>query len=195
MSDSLRDQLLKAGFAPKPRTESRPQPQRGSQRPPQGKPSAQGQKPAQHKQHPHPQQRRERSSGEMDLAKAYALRDKTEREQREREQREAEQRAKERKERKQKLATLLNGIALNDANADIPRHFPHQNKIRRIYVTAEQQPRLNGGELAVVQFAGRYLLVPRETGAAAQAIDTEALVLQCDPQAVDEDGIPADIIW
>lgn len=123
------------------------------------------------------------------------MRDKTEREAREREQREAEQRAREKKERKQKLANALNGKGVNDASADIPRHFPHTNKIRRIYVTAEQLPRLNGGELAVVQFAGRYLLVTKETAVAVQAIDPEALVLLCDPHAADEDGVPADLLW
>ncbi|MEO5623281.1 MAG: DUF2058 family protein, partial [Dokdonella sp.] len=109
--------------------------------------------------------------------------------------REAEQRTREKKERRQKLATVLSGNALNDANAEIPRHFPHTNKIRRIYVTAEQLPRLNGGELAVAQLAGRYLLVTRETALAAQAIDPDALVLLCDPQAQIEDDIPPDLVW
>ncbi|HEY6940032.1 DUF2058 family protein [Dokdonella sp.] len=202
MSDSLRDQLLKAGFAPLPKADNRPKPQQrsGQGRPqgqanarPQGKPSG---KPGRAHAGRPPSPPREK--GEIDLAKAYALRDRTEREQREREQREAEQRAREKRERKQKLTALLQvqGAALNDGGADIPRHFPHTNKIRRIYVTAEQLPRLNGGELAVVQLAGRYLLVTRETGLAAQAIDPDALVLLCDPQApAPEDDIPADLVW
>jgi uncharacterized protein YaiL (DUF2058 family) len=178
MSESLRDQLLKSGLV---RTnESGP---RRDRTPPPGTPRKTAERPP----------RREPS--EIDLAKAYALRDRTEREQREREQRMAEQRAREKKERKQKLSTLLRDAALNDAQAEVPRHFPHMNRIRRIYVTQEQFPRLNSGELAVVQFAGRYLLVTRETGVAAQAIHTEALVLLCDPQAVDEDGVPADLTW
>lgn len=179
MSDSLRDQLLKAGFAAKPAPGPRQQP------PSHVHPSRSPQRPQ-----PPP---RERS--DIDLARAYALREKTERESRERAQREAERASLERKERRQKLSVLLNGTALNDAGAEIPRHFPHNNKIRRIHVTADQLPRLNGGELAVVQFAGRYLLVARETGLAAQAIDADALVLLCDSQAVDEDGVPADLVW
>jgi uncharacterized protein YaiL (DUF2058 family) len=187
MSDSLRDQLLKAGFAAKPRTEprrGRPQPQPRPQ--PQARPQPSP---------PVPPRAPRRPQGEIDLAKAYALRDRTEREAREREARQAEQRARERKERRQKLATLLNGNALNAAEADIPRHFPHANKIRRIHVNAEQLPRLNGGELAVVQCAGRYLLVTRETGLAARAIDADALVLLCDPLVADEDGVPSDLVW
>ncbi len=195
MSDSLRDQLLKAGFTAPSKPEQRAQAQ---QRPhaarplprPQPRPHRPNASPHQPLQ-PHPQPER----SEIDLAKAYALRDKTERQTRERELREAEQRAREKKERRQKLANVLSGNALNDANAEIPRHFPHTNKIRRIYVTAEQLRRLNGGELAVAQLAGRYLLVTRETALAAQAIDAEALVLLCDPQAQIEDDIPPDLVW
>lgn len=186
MSESLRDQLLKSGLArhnkPEVRSQPKPQPQ-------------QRQSQTQNISQPRSAKPARREPSEIDLAKAYALRDKTERETREREQREAEQRARVKKERKQKLTTLLNGNALNEASAEIARHFPHANKIRRIYVTAAQLPRLNAGELAVTQVAGRYLLVTREDGLAAQAIDAEALVLLCDPDAVDEDGVPADLVW
>jgi len=184
MSDSLRDQLLKAGFKPAPKVQAKPQ-----SRP--GKPQPQGQgKPAQSGNAPAP-----REKGDIDLAKAYAIRHQREREDKAREQREIEQRAKEKRERRQKLAALLNGAGQNAADADIPRHFPHHNKIRRIYVSAEQLPRLNGGELAVVQLAGRYLLVTREVALAAQAIDEEALVLLCDPHAAADDDVPADLVW
>jgi len=174
MSESLRDQLLKSGLAralkPEPRTRpARPQ---------------------------RPVAKRERERSEIDLAKAYALRDRTERAERERVQREAEERAREKKERKQRLAALLNGKALNAADADIPRHFPHANKIRRIYVTAEQLPRLNGGDLGIVQLAGRYLLVASDIATAARNIDADALILLCEPvQQNVEDDVPSDLIW
>lgn len=184
MSDSLRDQLLKAGFAPK-KPDPRPRPDsraKHPQRPPATpKPRGPGGAP--------------RDRSEIDLAKAYALRERTEREAREKQQREAELRAREKRERRQKVGALLEGQSLNDAAAEIPRHFPHANKIRRIYVTPEQLPRLNGGELAVVQFAGRYVLVTREVALAIQAADADALVLLCDPHATDDEGIPADLVW
>jgi len=174
MAESLRDQLLKSGIARQLKTESRPKHEKHERRPPPPK--------------------RERS--EIDLAKAYAIRDSTERADRDRAQREAEQRAREKKERRQKLASLLNGKALNVADADIPRHFPHANKIRRIYVTAEQLPRLNGGELGIVQLAGRYLLVSGEIARSVRDVDAEALVLLCDPlDSGGEDGVPADLVW
>jgi uncharacterized protein YaiL (DUF2058 family) len=195
MSESLRDQLLKAGFAPKPVEPPRAKP---AARPPQAKPTQRapqgraGERPAQKKitERPAP-----REAPEIDLAKAYALRERTERETRERAQREAEQRAREKKERKQKLGALLGKASLNDVSAEIPRHFPHLNKIRRVYVTEDQLPKLNAGELALVQYMGRYLLVTRETALAAQTIDADALVLLCDAGVLDDDGVPADLTW
>lgn len=181
MSESLRDQLLKAGFSAKPQSASARKDKPAAKPARKAARGAAGKVPA--------------AEGEIDLARAYALRERDERAAREREQREAAERARERKERRQKLAQLLAGKELNEKDADIPRHFPYGNRIRRIWVTAEQLPRLNGGELAVVQMAGRYLLVPRETALAAQAIDPEALALLCDPHAAADDDVPPDLIW
>lgn len=185
MSDSLKDQLLALGFKKiKPTPEQRrPDASRSQKR--------HDAKPPQHGHHkPKP-----RTSEEVDLARAYALRERTEREERERAQREAEQKARERKERKAKLTALLEGKNLVDANADTARHFPHGDKIRRIYVTAEQLPKLNRGELGVVQLAGRYQLVDRAIALEAQAISPESLVLLPDPNAPVEDDIPPDLVW
>lgn len=173
MSESLRDQLLKSGLARKFKAE-----------------------PAKPAKAPHRPAPPGRGRTEIDLAKAYALRDSNERAERDRVQREAEQRAREKKERRQRLAQLLNGKAQNVEDADIARHFPHANKIRRVYVTAVQLPRLNGGELGVVQLAGRYLVVDAATAKIARDIDPESLVLLCDPmENAAEDGVPSDLVW
>lgn len=172
MSESLRDQLLKSGLARTLKSE-------------QARPS----KP--HKTSPPKPER-----AEIDLARAYALRENTERAARDRAQREAEQRSREKKERRQRLAVLLGGKAENAKDADIARHFPHANKIRRVYVTQAQLPRLNGGELGIVQLAGRYLVVDAETAKAAREIDPESLVLLCDPmENAAEDDVPSDLVW
>lgn len=175
MSDSLRDQLLKAGFAAKPKEPPKPAAKNAAPAAPAAKP-----KPAKQ---------------QFDLARAYAQRANVERNERAQAQREAERVARERKERKQKLAALLAGKALNATDADVPRHFPHGNKIRRIYVTKDQLAALNRGELAVTQLAGRYLLVTKEVAMQAQAIQSDALVLLCDPNAPAEDDVPADLMW
>ena len=194
MSDSLRDQLLKSGLVQKLKSEARPT----SKPAPASKaftkhPSG----PAPRPQHGAKPQQAARPAGvdEADLARAYALRARQEREERERQQRDAERIAREKKERKQKLAALLEGKALNSTEADLPRHFPHGNKIRRIYCTADQLARLNRGELAVVQLAGRYLLVEQAVALQAKAIQEDTLVLLCDPNAPSEDDVPADLVW
>ncbi len=198
MAESLRDQLLKSGLVQKLKAEARP-PERAA---PRGKPPSRGARPERGTAEPQPRpaskprgERPARSQDEIDLARAYALRERAEREQREQDKREAEQRAKEKAERKQKLAALLKDKALNRADADVARHFPHGDKIRRVYCTAAQLAELNKGALAVVQHLGRYLLVSREVGDAVRAIHPDALVLLCDPDAPAEDDIPADLVW
>ena len=181
MSESLRDQLLKSGLGKKLKEEAKPAPK------PVRPPHANRPKPA-----PTPQQSKK---DDVDLARAYAIRAKTEREERERAQRETERIAREKRERKAKLTSLLDGKALNHADADVPRHFPHGNKIRRVYCTADQLSKLNRGELAVVQLAGRYLLVERDIALQSQSVQSESLVLLCDPNAPPEDDVPADLVW
>jgi uncharacterized protein YaiL (DUF2058 family) len=200
MSESLRDQLLKSGLVKKLKPNApAASPQRQGPRPdrvgpPPGKHVQRGGKPVPHGLPPSkPEQNA--APHEHDLARAYALRARQEKEERERAQREAERIAREKKERKQKLASLLEGKALNAADADLPRHFPHGDKIRRVYCTADQLARLNRGELAVVQLAGRYLLVDVEVARQAQAIQPECLVLLCDPNAPADDDVPADLVW
>jgi uncharacterized protein YaiL (DUF2058 family) len=186
MSDSLRDQLLKSGLVQKLKSEAKPAPKPAADKPPIRRPVAAP--PPQRA--PTPEQLHER-----DLARAYALRARQEKDERERIQREAERVAREKKERKQQLAALLAGKAKNSADAELPRHFPHGNKIRRVYCTADQLVLLNRGELAVVQLAGRYLIVERDVALQAQAIQPEALVLLCEPNAPPDDDVPADLLW
>ena len=189
MADSLRDQLLKSGLVQKLRSEARPieRPVRPARQENKGRPTAF--KPGTAKQ------RAKGSSEEMDLARAYGLRDRAEREQRDLEKKQAEQRAREKAERKQKLAALLADKALNKEDADIARHFPHADKIHRVYCTAEQLTDVNKGNLAVVQYRGRYLLVTREIGLKAGEISPEALILLSDPDAPSEDDVPDDLVW
>ena len=190
MSDTLKDQLLALGFKAPPKAGARAAARRRAHafqwrvarrvawrapgEPRKGKP---------------PRAR------EPDLAQAWAARARTEREERERVRREAEELARARRELKQKLQAVLEGKAVNDASADVARHFPHGGKIRRVYVTAAQLPQLNRGELGVVQHLGRFVLVERAVALAAADVAPDCLVLLPDPDAVADDGVPADLVW
>jgi uncharacterized protein YaiL (DUF2058 family) len=171
MSESLRDQLLKAGFKPSPKPKAKPHPRK-------------------------PERREPRDAGEPDLALAFALRAKAERAEREAAEREAREKAAAKKERKRKLQELLVGKTLNREDAEQARNFEFAGKIRRIYVTKEQLARLNGGELGVVMHVGRALLVSRDVALRVQAIAPEVVVLLVDPDVpAADDGVPDDLIW
>ena len=213
MTESLREQLLKLGFSKpepvaKPQSPAKhgaqPQSRRGgapsrpllpqaAQRLPLPGPSSQRRHQPEQRLPGQPAQRGaqtlvarpSRSQEEIDLARAYALRERQEREERESAKREAEAKARERREKRLLLRTLLQGKGLNDAEADLMRHFVHGEKIKRVYVNAAQLPRLNAGALGVVQMEGRYLLVDRETALAVCLVWAEALVLLPEPG---EDG-------
>src|SRR5690348_17167756 len=96
MSDSLREQLLKAGFAPK--RVDKPHKPEGH------KPGKHGEKSAA------VQQPKKKSQSDFDLARAYAIRAQTEKAERVQAEREAQKQAQERRERKRRLHELLSEI-------------------------------------------------------------------------------------
>ena len=209
MTDSLRDQLLKLGFkkpAPVIREAVKPHQAERKHKPGAAKSAASG-RPPQHARRPAPAAQKpapgvhtptaSRSQEEIDLARAYALRERQERADREQVKREAEAKAQARRELKQKLRSLLQGKAVNDPEADVMRHFPHGGKIKRVYVNAAQLLQVNSGELGVVQLEGRYLLVTRETALAAAEIASECLILLLEPGAASDDDwalqVPPDL--
>ena len=172
MSESLRDQLLKAGFKPSPSA-----------------------RPKQHVRHT-PEPRKPREPAEPDLAKAFALRARADRAEREAAEREAREKAAAKKERKRKLQALLAGKALNREDAEQVRNFEFAGKIRRLYVTPDQLRGINAGELGVVMQNGRAVLVLREIALEAQATAPEAVALLVDPNAsAEDDGVPDDLMW
>lgn len=195
MAESLRDQLLKSGIVKQVREEKR------AASPQTGKPGLhKGHKPAHGKPQGHnkPQgQGAPRKDGEIDLAKAYAVRQQTEAAERKLAEQQAAEQARLKRERKQKIEKLLQGQALNKADADQARHFEYGGKIRRIYVDAAQLVALNAGELGVVQQSGRYLLVARAIAEQVRNIDANivALLVETSPGGVGEDGVPDDLMW
>lgn len=211
MSDSLRDQLLGLGFKPERKPERKPQPGKPGQpsnRPHgrhSGKPGAAGNgRPGGKPPGPSGQQGRGgKREGDIDLAKAYAIRAQKEKDERIEAERQKQEEARLRREAKARLETLLKDQALNDANAEIARHFPYGGKIKRIYVNDTQLKALNAGELGVVQLNGRYLLVTAEVLAQAEATFAPSVALKVDPDApAAEDPyadpqfqVPDDLVW
>src|SRR5690606_14077704 len=141
--------------------------------------------------------------GEMDLGKAYALRQQAEKEERRRAEQARQEQARLKREAKQKLAQLLEGKARNAPEAELPRHFEFAGKIRRVYVTEAQFKAINAGELGVVQHAGRYLVVDAAVAREAAAVMPGSLALLVDPDAPEGGDeysdpryrVPDDLVW
>lgn len=191
MSDSLKDQLLGLGFKPAPKPERRPAPK------PSPHPARSGSKAGHGRGKPRP------SAEEMDLAKAFALRSAQEKREREQAEREKQEKALAKKQAKEAVARLLEGKALNSESAEIARHFMYGGKIKRVYVTPEQLTALNAGELGVVQFNGRYCLVPKDVTLAVRELLPALVALYCDgsEESLPDDyadpkyQVPDDLIW
>lgn len=174
MADSLRDQLLKSGIVRQARNN----------------------KPACRKEAKRKPDRVERTSSEVDLAHAWAMRSRAETQERRRSKADAEAKARARKERLRKLQECLHGKVLNKAEAEHVRHFEYCEKIRRVHVDGEQLAALNQGLLGVVWFKGRSVLVTRDVADRIQAFAPEDVALLADPNAdAPDDGVPDDLIW
>ena len=98
---------------------------------------------------------------------------------------------------------MLKDKSLNDASAELTRHFDYNGKIRRVHVNEAQLKALNAGDLGVVQLDGRYLLVDAALAREVHALLPSLLALLVDPDAQTADdpyadpkfAIPDDMVW
>jgi uncharacterized protein YaiL (DUF2058 family) len=191
MSSSFKDQLLGLGFKTSPKPENKPKPARPQEQAHAARPN---------KAAPHA---KPKSQQEIDLAKAFALRNQQEKREREAAEREKQESARQKKLAKEAVTKLLEGQTLNSTDADIARHFSYGGKIKRLYVTPGQLSALNAGELGIVQHNGRYCLVSKDTTLAVRALLPSLVALYCDgdeeslPEGYDDPRfqIPDDLIW
>jgi len=179
MGDSLRDQLRALGLA-----ENRSAAKQRKQRPPReaNRPSqGRGSKPAE----------------ELSLDQAYALRAREEQRlaQRARQQKLEEDRR--RRQLNRAIREIVSAQRQNREDADIPRNFMFNGRIRKIYVSAEQQRALSAGELGIVYLSGSYHLLGLEALASVREISGEHVVdLGLETGEEDpEHPVPDDLIW
>ena len=187
---SLRDALRQAGLSESKKGEQRSKSRRGRG---QGKKSG---APDGHKHVPS-------QTAELDLAAAYRARRVAEKQQVEQKKR-AKQAAQEaRRQRNQAMEKILKDQSLNVAEAEMARFFEHGGRVRRVLCTLEQRAAVNEGELAVVMFRGRALLVaPAIAQQIAQLAPDAVPNLTADEPSAgdggDDDGyppVPDDLIW
>ena len=175
MSNSLKDQLLALGLAPK-------KPKRKPAKPPRSGAARQKSQPA---------------DAEISLDQAYKIRVNEERRQKEKALAEKRQKEQQRREVNQKIKALVKQHAIRDPEADCKRNFVFKGRIRSVLATAEQIAEINSGALGVVYLRGNYHLLPSAVIAdiASFAADHIPDLKGAEPEGEEEHPVPDDLIW
>ena len=148
MADTLQDQLRALGLAKQP--DRRDRPQRRKKRPASAGPTGFG--------------------GEIPLDKAYALREKAEQSAADKARKRKQAEDRRRREINQRIREIVEAKRLNAADAEVARHFMFRGRIRKLYVTEEQNRALTAGELGLVYLTGGYHVLDPEALDAVGAI-------------------------
>ena len=183
MADSLQDQLRALGLATEPKRErvdrknGKKAGRAGRQRPTTGRSAP-------------------RADGELPLEQAWALRELEE--QRQAQQARDRKRAEERRRREinHSIRSIVEAHRLNRDDAEIARNFMFRGRIRKLYVTSEQQQALSEGRLGIVYLAGGYHLLAAEQLDAVSRIDPGHVVdLGAASDDEDQFPVPDDLAW
>ena len=172
MADSLQDQLRALGLA-------REKERGRDSKPPRKRPAA-----------------AKKAGGEIPLDKAWALRDKEEQRAADEARRRKQAEDRRRREINRRIKEIVEARRLNVADAEFPRNFMFRGRIRKLYVTPEQNQALASGELGLVYLTGGYHVLDREALDAVRAIDPEHVV-DLDAGSGEEDDVPVpdDLTW
>ena len=179
MGDSLQDQLRALGLT-------------------RSKPAAKQEKPSRPRK-PKPRGKRgiPESGAELSLDAAYALRQREEQREAERARRQKREEDRRRRQVNEAIRDIVAGQRQNRAEAEIPRNFMFNGRIRKVYVDADQQRALNEGELGIVYLSGSYHLLEPAALEAVRRISGEHVVdLGLDAGDDDpEHPVPDDLVW
>ncbi len=182
MSDSLREQLLKAGLT----TE-------------QDLKRSRTQKRHQDRDHRKQGKGRPRPQSEATTQAADAEAQKRARDRTLNQRREAERRQKADENAARELV-IKHEIA-HGRDGDLAFNFTHDGRIKKIYVSADQQQQLAQGKLAVARTRGRFRLIPRDI---ADRVAPRAPFLiafagdaggEAEDPAYESHPIPDDLMW
>ena len=175
MSNSLKDQLLALGLAPK-------KPEPGSRKHHKAKPKTG--KPG-------------KSNTEISLDKAYRIRNREERLQKEKAIELKREQERLRRQTNQKIKALIKEHAIRDPAAENKRNFLYKGRIRSVLATREQISEINKGSIGIVYLSGSYHLMPADKiGAIRQFAPDHVPDLSGAEHADEEENpVPDDLIW
>jgi hypothetical protein len=190
MSNSLRDQLLKAGLIPQKQVEkAKTHPQKPvNPAPPKEKQADRRVKnPQQHRTSTpaNPPVRKEQS----DLEQFYKARNEIERAERAEEERRQRETAARRKQVREQTRALISENLKNVDDADIRYNFVISDNIKYLYVTEQQQAELADGTLAITFMDGKRCLISAQIAQQLRELDPDKIVIINQPEAADSTDI------
>ena len=181
MSKSLQDQLLELGLA--------------------NKKQQQGKKPSKPQSGKSGNSRRSaakkaKRDAELSLDKAYALRRREEKKQADQARRRKQAEDRQRRLINQEIRKIIDQHRLNSEQAEIARNFMFRGRIRKLYVTADQQKALSAGDIGIVYLSGGYHLLGQEQLESVRKIAADHVVdLGGAEPEEDEFPVPDDLSW
>ena len=175
MSNSLKDQLLALGLAPK---KTKPEPKKHH------KAQAKTVKP-------------KTGSGEISLDQAYRIRNKEERQQKEKAIELKREQERQRRETNQKIKALVKESAIRDPAAENKRNFLYKGRIRSVLATRDQINDINAGSIGVVYLSGSYHLMPAEIIEEIRQFAPDHIpdLSGAENAEEEENPVPDDLIW
>ncbi|HAR31765.1 MAG TPA: hypothetical protein DCR65_09580 [Gammaproteobacteria bacterium] len=176
MSQSLRDQLIKAGLADASKARKAERQQRAEQRTAQSTTKKQAANQVDADANTRTAKPVQTGTASANARAQAALREKAERDRAK--QRELNAKAAE----KALRAELKQLIQSNDQREkvaredDVPYNFVHGRRVKRIYITRAQQSALSAGTLVIVNDDGRYHIIDQETAERVKARDPKRII-------------------
>ncbi len=177
MSNSLRDQLLKAGLVQKKDVKKRPK-----------------------KKAPTVAKKNRKKPSEETLRTQRAMLDKAKKDKKLNERRRQEA---ERKALLAQIKQLVHGSKVDRKDGETAYNFTHKKKVKKIYVTEDQHKQLSRGQLMIIAMEDElFELVPKVVAAKVSERDASMVVETIkDETPADEDDpyanyeIPDDLMW
>lgn len=178
MSLSLKDQLLKAGLAKKTAA-----------------------KPAKKKKQPQVAKKNRNKPSEAQLRTQRAMLDKAKKDKRLNEQRQAEAAAKA---KSAQIKQLVDSAKLDRKDGETSYSFTLRKKVKKIYVTEEQQKQLSRDQIVIISMGNEaFELVPKSAAEKIAERDVKVVVTNTNTEAAapDQDDpyadykIPDDLTW
>jgi uncharacterized protein YaiL (DUF2058 family) len=135
--------------------------------------------------------------GGMSLGKAWALREKQEKQSAQQKRARKIEEDRKRRELNKAIREIVKPNRQNSDDAEVARNFMFRERIRKVYVTPEQNKALGSGEMGLVYLSGGYHVLAAEHVEAVQKIAADHVVdlSAGDDPSEEENPVPDDLIW